>query len=135
MIIRGTHLRSRSLREWLGGLLLVALVIRALVPLGFMPDIRALGNGDIKIVICTADGAKSVSVDPDGQPRPDKGASSHDFACAFGKPVALAIPSQEMPELNGPAAVSRWATSLSNAHPAVSRSGPPLGSRGPPQLS
>lgn len=75
-------------------LALIALLLRALVPAGWMPGTAAASP----FVICSVDGA--VQHTPDGHKLPDD--TAHHNACPFGatphfvktpEPVAIAVPS------------------------------------------
>ena len=41
----------------------LTLVIKSLIPAGYMPDMASLQNGSFKIMICTAYGAKEILLD------------------------------------------------------------------------
>jgi hypothetical protein len=97
-------------------LLMLALVLRASIPAGFMPDMSALQNGALRLVICTATGPQDIWVDETGhQVAPDDTAQSptqppikhpdhsgQAATCAFAvaaqvtlaadAPIALALP-------------------------------------------
>ena len=49
-------------------LMLLAIGVRAFVPAGFMPDVRALAAGSFKMVICTLNGPQTVDVAGDFDP-------------------------------------------------------------------
>jgi hypothetical protein len=75
---------------WLGHALLVAFVLKALIPAGFMPDFSGQDGQSFKIVICTANGSKLVDAGDDGS-----GGSAAKHAgdpCALGTLAALAAP-------------------------------------------
>lgn len=129
-----------AVKGWMIRLLLAAVVLRALIPVGFMPDFRAAAHGEFKIVICTASGSKLVTLDADGkliagEPSSDHKAPHHDEPCAFAGIVGVAIATLDTPHLIVPQ-FDIAATSVSDdlvLPPA--RAGPVLGSRGPPQFS
>jgi hypothetical protein len=66
-------------------LLLAALLLRALVPLGWMPGSAQLGQA--AWIICTADGAIQH-----GTPGKDDGQSQHQPPCAFAAAHIMASP-------------------------------------------
>lgn len=70
--------------------LLAAMMLRALVPAGWMPASDP-SSGDAFIVICTSSGMKMVDVDGNGVPvEQDKSISAPD-GCAFGSTVAFGL--------------------------------------------
>jgi hypothetical protein len=60
--------------------LLVALLVRGITPAGWMPNPQGLTGSPF--VICTADGAHTVSLDRDGHPSRPATGERHDV-CAF----------------------------------------------------
>lgn len=81
-----TRLRRNELRTFFAAVALFAFWLQALVPTGFMPDIKGQEKGVFKIVVCTAQGSGFVTLDNSGQPvgEPEKhGSNKHDM-CAFG---------------------------------------------------
>lgn len=89
-------------------LLLVALVMRGLVPVGFMPGTAPDGAG-LSIVICTAEGSRTLLVDADGEHHPSDGERE---ICVFG--VAHAGAQNLAPDLESSAFI-RLAPSASDA--------------------
>lgn len=61
-------------------LLLFALVLRGLVPVGFMPGTNPDGTG-LSIVVCTPDGSRTLVLDANGEHRPSDGNQSD---CLYG---------------------------------------------------
>jgi hypothetical protein len=115
-------------------LLLVAFVARALVPAGYMPDFSARSDAGLKIIICTAAGAKTLLLDESGTPSPSPDSNYPDQPCAFAGLAAVALPAL-LPLTNAiefePVAFAPHA--IADRPPA--RAGPALGSRGPPLIS
>lgn len=110
--------------------LLVAfvLVLRSLMPAGYMPVQTANG---ISIVICTSKGSKAVTVDADGKIVDDHGGGQVFEPCAFSGLGVIALAAVDAP-LHAPdvtEATGRFA--LSFGLPPI-RAGPALGSRAPP---
>jgi hypothetical protein len=87
-----SRLRRDDTRAFFACWVLFAFLLHALVPVGFMPDLKALQQGVVKIVICTAQGSGSLFVDKDGQPAH---APQHDKAkkdvCPFGAAPQTAL--------------------------------------------
>jgi hypothetical protein len=67
-------LRQRGWRDWLGALALLGLVMRALVPAGFMP---APVHGEVRLVLCSVPSAGAARTDQ--LPR----SGSDNAACPF----------------------------------------------------
>lgn len=125
------------MRGWIARLLLAAFVVRALIPAGYMPDFSAAADGVLKIVICSASGEKSMTLDGGQTRAPSHNpTSSHDGQpCAFSGLASATLIDVTI----GPAHYVSMAASTVVAPRAVdvppARAGPQLGSRGPPQLS
>ncbi|MEQ1672904.1 MAG: DUF2946 family protein [Hyphomicrobium sp.] len=119
---------------WLSRLLIVAFALRALIPVGYMPDFASVASGSLKVVICTASGTQTVYLNLDGSPPAPQHKSGADEQCAFS-----GIATATLPEVT--AEPIHWLTAESPAiavprpslHPI--RAGPVLGSRGPPMNS
>lgn len=82
----------RNLRAWLGHGALLALLLAALVPAGFMPAVSAR-TGGLTIVLCTGNGAVNVSADAladDGAAKAPL-APAHDQPCNFAALTAPAL--------------------------------------------
>jgi len=134
MGFRGAQSGAR-LRWWVAHLLLSAFVLRALIPVGYMPDFSAVAQGVFKVVICSASGAKTLTVDANGHHVPDKSIPSHDQPCAFAGLAKFATPVLDVIEVASPeVAAQPVAFGEFKLWPPV-RAGPVLGSRGPPLFS
>jgi hypothetical protein len=113
------------------GLLLAALTLRALIPVGFMP---VAGSGRLlSMQLCTSSGYQSVLVrfGQDGRPAPP--APSHDVPCLYSVCSALAPP-PSLAAASVPACVVAELTALvvqRVAVPSIARAQAP---RGPPIL-
>lgn len=130
---RYTHVDA-SLR-FVAGVTLAFFLFRALIPTGFMPNVEALGEGRLELVICTSSGEHVVQVIDLGSPdndAPNKKSADSDcpyslaLAKAFTVPGTVAIAWEFLaraPHGMAPAARFLLPPSL----------GPPLGSRAPPQ--
>ena len=129
-----------AVKGWMIRLLLTVVVLRALIPVGFMPDFGAAANGEFKIVICTASGTQLVTLDADGQPVKEAPASDqksqhHDEPCAFTGLVTVAAAVLDAPHLIAPPRDGAETIVSADVTLPPARAGPPLGSRGPPQFS
>ncbi|MEQ1715029.1 MAG: DUF2946 family protein [Hyphomicrobium sp.] len=136
MNILGDDIRIGALKRWVAHLLLLALVSRALIPVGYMPDFSAAAKGAFKVVICSAMGAQTIALDEGGKPHlPDQSNGHHEQPCAFSGLAAVALPALDaipivIAEFRNSALIPRVVVQL-----PPTRAGPVLGSRGPPQLS
>lgn len=135
MGIRGDGIGVVRLRALVASTLIVAFLLRAIIPVGYMPDFGAAARGVFKVVICTASGSKMVPFDGETQKDPKGHPDKHDQPCAFSGLGAVAFltlgnEAPLPPDFVTPVLIPHLAVSLPPA-----RAGPPLGSRGPPQLS
>lgn len=76
-----------------GLILMVALTaftigLRALIPVGYMPDLAGLASGQIEMVVCTMNGPIKMLVDPGHDPHPVHPSDRQSDTCQF----ALATP-------------------------------------------
>ncbi len=126
------HVARKPHGTWLGQLLFACILLRALIPQGFMPDFSASADGAFKMVICSASGSKVIAFDADGNPADTPQTAHLDQPCAFFGLCPFGLNSVAAAELPTPMA-------LAMAHPLQSRfvlpparAGPALGSRAPP---
>ena len=116
---------------------LLLFALRAAVPVGYMPDLGALRDGQVQIVICTGTGTQALLVDQSGHPVEDGGAEDHagasDCAFAISSASALALPSA-VPSLSLPMASGRTPRTSEAGISFPPAQGPPLGPRAPPIL-
>ncbi|MFE0841869.1 DUF2946 family protein [Achromobacter insolitus] len=128
----GSAARARGVL-WLA---LLALVLRALVPTGYMPDTRALHDGRLEVTFCSAAGDVSALTLPLSSE--DKSKTAHDTAdvgalCPFGLLAHVApAPAPALTPLLLAAGLPALPAPAGNAPAARTASGPPLGSRAPP---
>ena len=141
---QGRHANSWGWLRAGGGLshlLLVLFALRAIIPVGYMPDPAALQDGRFEIVVCTPTGLKTVTVLPDraGPDGTDDGAADGPTApdCPFQTVIAKAM---VLPDQLG--VPLRWipvsrpvAVAPASAAPEALLLGPPLGPRAPPARS
>jgi hypothetical protein len=131
----GTIAALRRVRVWLGHALLVAFVLKALIPAGFMPDFSGRDGQSFKIVICTASGPKLVDANGSGDDHPEPLTKHAGEPCAVG-----ALASLIAPELAAAAVVPAGVDAVASiplmafAVPPA-RAGPAHGPRAPPYLA
>jgi len=129
--IRGMHI--------LMCMLAFALLLRAAIPIGFMPDAEALRQGKIEITFCTVGGGLTttvIDIDNDTH-QPDTSSSDHtNAACASSalSPVALDLPSYVVQPVAMHTSLSLRLAHDSAVLPLLPAIGPPLGARAPPHL-
>lgn len=131
-MINRRHSALMTLNGWVARLFLAVFMLRALIPVGMMPDAQAAAEGILKVVICTPAGAKTVALGADGQPVQDQGAIHHDQPCAFSGLATVALVAPDAPLLLAPIEVTLQTVPALAVTLPPSRAGPPLGSRGPP---
>ena len=80
-------------------LIICCLLLRALVPVGFMPDIGAARDGVFTIVVCTAAGFSTIEVDENGNPVAPDPSSETDGTnqCLFAPAGSVALPTVIVP--------------------------------------
>lgn len=71
-----------------------AMAVRGAIAPGYMPDQSVIGLGIFKLIICTADGLKTVSLEGAGSDRETQGHRPHDSPCPFAALGHLAIAEQ-----------------------------------------
>lgn len=125
------------MRRLIGLVLGLVLIVRSMVPVGFMLAPTAV-DGSLALMICTGagplDGAALADVDSSPTKPGKPGAGSHDL-CAFAPAFALAVPAEGAYLLAPVALVGRAELpSVADRLPPA-RAGPSLGSRAPPVVS
>lgn len=97
-----TMRRGGISRSLLALFIALALLVRAFIPAGYMPDMKALQDGVFRITICTASGSDIITVDRNNQPvsADDASGSANGAApsmkggssfCAFGSLPQIAL--------------------------------------------
>jgi hypothetical protein len=125
-------LLSALRRVRLGHALLVAFVLKALIPAGFMPDFSGQDGQSFKIVICTANGSKLVDAGDDGSG--GTVAKHSGDPCALATLAALAAPDVATSvTYNGLLAAVGGEIAPAAVLPPV-RAGPAHSPRAPPSL-
>lgn len=90
---RASLFLPRRIASWL---VLLALLVRGLIPVGFMPEVGALRHGVYAITVCSGSAQKNVIVDRDGNVVDPAGqgapASGHpdDGPCLFALSLQVA---------------------------------------------
>ena len=132
------HIRNGSIGVWHGLFCLAVLsfVCRAMIPVGYMPDLSGTSNSTFSVTLCTVSGGTSTLL-LDLDAHSDHSSSNDHFDhqdCPFGIVMSqVAMPSQAPPALAGNIAHRPVFLSHRNqAHPPLPALGPPLGSRAPP---
>jgi len=126
---------ERGARGWIVRLLAFAFVLRALIPVGFMPDLAAARDGNFRVIICTVHGMMTAEVDDTGRIVPEKTDAKAAQQCVFSVLGTLLLPSYDGGvTLSGERLVAAVIAPLAVDLPPV-RAGPQLGSRGPPTVS
>lgn len=75
---------------------LTAILLRAFVPLGWMPS--ATQGAAFEVVVCTLSGQKHIALDANGNPLSDQQKDTSDHApCAFATAANLAPPTSVAP--------------------------------------
>ena len=129
--------RGRYAGRLLVQLTLFLVLLRALIPPGYMPDLAAAQDGVITLVICSPDGLRTVSLDENGKPvepgeSPDEHQRQH---CPFASVGSIDLPplaKEPMPIVfTMHAALWSPQEGLGAERPVVG----PVGSRAPPTLS
>lgn len=113
------------------------MVVRAVVPVGFMPDLTRLADGVFEIVICSPDGIATITVDAAGDPvtphHADPG-PMHDGLCPFAAAAALALAALAVILFGSYRWPARAVFTWSDSALASARGPGPLGPRAPPLL-
>jgi hypothetical protein len=128
---QGDIKRTDPALRFAAGTLILIFLLRALIPAGFMPDARALGEGRFELVICTSSGERVAhAIDlgaGNGAPETWAGADC---------PYHLSLSPIAAPDI-APVPVE-FAVRAADRFPAASNVllppalGPPLGQRAPP---
>lgn len=121
-------------------LLLLALVVRGLIPVGYMPDTGALRDGRILITLCITSGNGTSTIPEmladllaDGTSHPEDVLAGND--CPFSLLSHQALDVLVLPRLQAllVASFSALTRTFDNTVlPVLGARGPPLGSRAPP---
>jgi len=113
------------------GVMLFAALLRAFIPAGFMPHAE---NGKVTMVICTIDGARTVTGQPLERTSGGDAMASVQMPCAFAALAAMAPP-PEAPVVSLAMAIERRLVTLDETRVTVTA--PPFrpqAQRAPPSL-
>ncbi len=124
-------------------LMLLAVGLRAMIPVGYMPDTTALRQGVVRIGLCTSTGMVSFVQVLHGGPGTGMDHAAHDHSgsghaagaeCPFWAMAHLAadLPPLAIVVLLGAVRGQAIRFAVPAALPALPPAGPPLGSRAPP---
>lgn len=118
--------------------LFLALLVRGLIPIGYMPDANALRDGRFAITFCISPGAVTPSLNTlldDANPYPNDVLTANDCPFSLVSHQALALPPLLAIRVLQVAIFSAPMLSFNNiALPVSGARGPPLGQRAPPFL-
>ena len=128
---------SARLGAWLT---VCAIAVRILIPAGYMVAPMDGEGGFPAIVICTAQGAKTVSVDAVGgvedtqkAPQPTDGDAGPDQSCVFaGAVTPLPVPSLQVIRTDAFMAASQIDLLVAHQRPGLGLAAPPPFKTGPP---
>lgn len=135
--------RLTRMQGRVGALLAVcAIAVRVLIPAGYMMAPTQGQGGLPAIVICTAQGAKTVSVDASGvvqngesAPKPADGKANPDHGCVFaGAVTPLPVPSLALVPAEAFVTVSRIDLPVGHQRPGLGLAAPPPFKTGPPTI-
>lgn len=126
------HARGTGLQHWLCLMLVACFALRSMVAPGYMPSPATAPGKSLKLVICTAQGVKTISVNDTSAPPDGHDGAGADGGCAFaglGQLADIVFPDfqlgRDTPSL--PVTVACVAP-----RDPLRRIGAQLGSRGPP---
>jgi len=135
--------RLTRMQARLGALLTVcAIAVRVLIPAGYMVAPTQGQGGLPAIVICTAQGAKTVAVDASGvvqddqgAPKPADGKANPDHGCVFaGAVTPLPVPSLILARAEAFVTLSQVDLPLAHQRPGLGLAAPPPFKTGPPAI-
>lgn len=120
---------------WLRQLLIVMVVLKSLVPVGYMPDFSK-GLAASPLVICSASGTKIIDFDQLGDPTGQHQSNpSDDGLCPFSALSDNGLVKPDHQSLPAPEFVAVLSTAAPSAVLPPARAGPAVGSRAPPTHS
>lgn len=128
----------RAVRQYLLGLALLAFVLRALVPMGFMPGMDAHHGNQIVLMLCNPAGEESAfTLDLSDEVAQTSDRSQDEGMSTQHCPYCLATAQAMLPTADIVLHVASLAASdvplaVYTGPSPISAQGPPLGSRAPP---
>jgi len=119
-----------------------AIAIRVFIPAGYMVAPTEGQAGLPAIVICTAQGAKTVALDasgvvgtPDATPQPDEGKLNPGHGCVFaGAATPVPVPSLTLARAELITAPAQVDQPLAHQRPGLGLAAPPPFKTGPPAI-
>lgn len=111
-MMAGRHPKRNPIMAVAAFLAVMAALVRGLIAPGFMPDIKLAAEGEFRLVICTATGAKALGQLPGGAPAGDGHALDMCPFAALGQAATLTEPA-------APVAVVAWRHAVEPAAPAA----------------
>lgn len=124
-------LRSLTLSRYMAAFAVIALCLRALVPVGFMPVWDQANDGAFAVVICTSSGP--VQLPPDGSDDFDQPVHGKAATCPYHVVTSDVL----TPDLSAKVQTVAWPalhySVLRNQVTVLHRGGLPKPARGPPQ--
>lgn len=120
-------------------LLLLALMVRSVIPMGYMPDTNALRDGRVVITFCITPGSTLVApatlagLLAENSPQPEKILAGNECPFSLFSHQGLDLPVLSAIRVLSVGFFSTPVLAFNNtALPISAARGPPLGSRGPP---
>lgn len=129
MMMGGAISRRCGMRQWAGMLVFCALLLRFLIPAGFMPVVTDQG---FAITICTGQGPVVLDLDDKGHKSPD--VSAHQI-CAFAGIGALALAPMGRPVTVPLAPYQPPSPAPAYLTPSLGLAAPPPEPTGPPAFA
>jgi hypothetical protein len=86
------------MRQALKLLFIVLLAARSVLPTGFMLGASS-EDGSLSIVICTSQGAKAITLSPDGQPAKHEPGKGSNDSCPYAASAPVALGAALPPEV------------------------------------
>jgi hypothetical protein len=130
---QGNNTRTDPALRFAAGMLIFIFMLRALIPAGFMPDAKALGEGRFELVLCTSAGDRVVqSIDFDGSGDEPKswGGADCPYHLSLSQAFAPGADAASIPAEFRTGAALLFASAATELLPPAL--GPPLGQRAPP---
>lgn len=115
--------------------LLLCALVRALVPVGYMPDLSAARDGTFKVVICTGDGARTITLDASGAPTHPADTAGDQQGCVFSTLAEAVISPAAGPAVAVPAGQGLGALRPAPSDVLPVRMPAGYGARAPPLFS
>ena len=135
MTTAATSARFGGWRATMARWLLLCVVVRALLPVGFMPDFGNAADDSFHFVICASDGTGALASHSDGAPSGDQTGKTTSEPCAFAGLAHLWQPLPVGLTIAPPVRIAHVVPLPPEVAPLAFRTGPQLGARAPPRIS